>query len=133
MAKKRKDFGFKQFETDVRSADKHHIRITRSMMSTGAWKTLTVHSKVLYIEMKNKYTGSNENDISFTYKEAAEIMNARTFTKSVDQLIEYGFIKLIEQNWTTRRPNIYGFNDQWKLFASGKQDVKLRKKRAPPN
>lgn len=130
MARKKKDYGFKPFEKEVKSADNHHLRITRNMMESKAWKELSVYSKVLYVEMKNKYTGSNDNDISFTYKEALEIMNARTFTKSVDQLIEFGFIKLVEQNWTTRRPNIYGFNDQWKLYGTNNINVKPRKKRA---
>lgn len=129
MGRKKKDYSFKPFEKDVRSADNHHIRITRSMMESKAWKTLSVHSIVLYMHFKAKYTGSNENNISFTYKEAMEIMNDRTFTKCIDQLIECGFVKLIEQNWTTRRPNIYGFNDQWKNFATAKLDVKPRKKR----
>lgn len=130
MARKKKDYGFKPFEKDLTSADNHHIRITRSMLSSKAWKMLTVHSRVLYMEMKNKYTGSNENDISFTYKEALEIMNDRTFTKCIDQLIELGFIKLLEQNWTLRKPNIYGFSDQWKYYGTDKFNVRPRIKRA---
>jgi len=133
LGRKKKDYGFKPFEKDVRSADNHHIRITRDMMSSKAWKSLSVHSRVLYMEMKCKYTGNNQNDISFTYKEAAEIMNDRTFTKSIDQLIETGFIKLIEQNWTTRRPNIYGFSDQWKLYGTKDFNVKPRMKRLSAN
>lgn len=129
MPRKKKDYGFKPFEKDLSSPDNHHIRLTRSMLSSKAWKSLTMHSKVLYMEMKNKYTGNNENDISFTYKEAMEIMNDRTFTKCVDQLIECGFIKLLEQNWTLRKPNIYGFNDQWKYYETAKFDIKPRKKR----
>jgi len=129
MPRKKKDYGFKPFEKDVTSADNHHIRITRSMLSSNAWKTLTVHSRVLYMEMKSKYTGGNENDISFTYKEALEIMNDRTFTKCIDQLIDLGFIKLLEQNWTLRKPNIYGFSDQWKYYGTDKFNVRSRVKR----
>ncbi len=128
--RKKKDYGFKPFEKST-NADNRHIRITLDMMESKAWKKLTAHSKMVYQEMKAKYTGSNENNISFTYKEATEIMNERTFTKCIDQLIECGFIKLIEQNWATRKSNIYGFNDQWKLFATAKIEVKPRKKRTP--
>lgn len=130
MARRKKDFGFKPFEKDMSSADNHHIRITRSMLSSKAWKQLSVHSKVLYMEMKSKYTGNNEDDICYTYKEAQEIMNDRTFTKCIDQLIDLGFIKLLEQNWTLRKPNIYGFNDQWKYYGTSKFSVTARRKRA---
>ncbi|KRE70766.1 hypothetical protein [Paenibacillus sp. Soil750] len=130
MARKKKDYGFKLFEKST-SADNRHIRITLDMMDSKAWKELTAHSRMLYMEMKAKYTGSNQNDISFTYKEALKIMNDRTFTKCIDQLIEYGFIKLLQQNWTKREPNIYGFSEQWKFFGTSKLDVQVRKKRVP--
>jgi hypothetical protein len=132
MGRKKKDYGFKMFEKSA-TADNRHIRITLNMMESKAWKKLTVHSRVVYQEMKAKYTGSNENDISFTYKEATEIMNDRTFTKCIDQLIECGFIKLIQQNWTKREPNIYGFSEQWKLYGTNNIEVKPRKKRTRLN
>ena len=130
MARKKKDYGFKPFEKNVRSADNHHVRITRNMMESKAWKELTVHSRVLYMEMKAKYNGTNDNDISYTYTEGTELMSKLTFTKSMDQLIELGFIKIVSQGWNVREPNIYGFHDMWLHYGTKAFEVKPRSKRS---
>lgn len=129
--RKKKDYGFKPFEKSS-GADNRHIRITLDMLESSAWKKLTPYSILIYLNMKARYTGSNENDISLTYTEASELMNPRTFTKSIDQLIELGFIELVEQNWNKRKPNVYGFSEQWRYFGTAKFDVKQRKKKASP-
>ncbi|ANY69735.1 hypothetical protein BBD42_27015 [Paenibacillus sp. BIHB 4019] len=129
--KKKKDYSFRPFEKATSSIDNHHIRITRNMMESVAWKELSVHAVVLYLAMKTKYTGSNENDISFTYAEGEKLMNKATFTKSMDQLIENGFIQIIRQGWSIREPNIYGFHTMWQLFGTKHFEVKPRIKRQP--
>jgi hypothetical protein len=132
LGKKRKpkDFGFKHFEKDPYVPDNSHIRITLNMMRSKAWKELSVHSRVLYIEMKAKYTGNNEDNISFTYTEGEELMNKKTFTKSLDQLIELGFIKVVRQSWTTRECSIYGFHTMWHHYGTNKFEVAPRLKRS---
>jgi hypothetical protein len=127
--KAKKDYGFKPFEKEP-NPDNSHIRLTLNMMHSKAWKELTAHSKDLYIEMKAKYTGKNENDISYTYTEGEQIMNKKTFTKSMDQLIENGFIKVIRQSWTTRECNIYGFHTMWQQYGRPTFKIIPRKKRS---
>lgn len=127
--RKPKDYGFKPFEKEP-IPDNSHIRITLNMMRSRAWKELTAHSKELYGEMKAKYNGSNENDISFTYAEGELLMNKKTFTKSLDQLIDLGFIKVVRQSWTTRECSIYGFHTMWQYYGTHKFEVKSRLKRS---
>lgn len=126
---KKKDYGLKPFE--VVSGDQRHLRIGLSMMESKAWKKLSKNSVVVYLYFKSKYNSNlhNENDLSFTYSEARQLMNARTFTKCIDELIEYGFIKLIQQNWALRKPNIYGLSDQWKFYGTKLHEVKPRRSR----
>jgi len=126
--KKYKDYGFKPFEK-APIPDNSHIRITMNMMRSKAWKELSAHSIVLYMEMKAKYTGHNENDISFTYSEGEALMNKKTFTNSLDQLIDFGFIKVIRQSWTTRECNIYGFHSMWQHYGTKMFAVTPRIKR----
>ena len=128
--RKQKDYAFKPFEKEPTSADNHHIRITRNMMESKAWKELSVHSKVLYMELKARYTGSNENDLNLTYSEGEKLMNRLTFRKSIDQLIELGFIRMIQQSWTTRECNIYGLHSMWQLYGTKNFVVKPRIKRS---
>lgn len=128
MGKKRKDYGFRPFEgPGIRGK---HLRITNFMMESAAWKDLTIHSIALYVHIKAKFNYSNEDNISFTYAEGERLMNKRTFTKSIDQLIDLGFIKIVRQGWTTREPNIYGFSDQWQRYGLEELKISSRSKRA---
>lgn len=127
MPRKKKDYGFKLFEGT--STKGRHLRITVSMMDSKAWKELSCHSIALYIHMKAKFNYDNEDDISFTYAEGQKLMNEATFSKSLDQLNDLGFIKVIRSGWTTRTATIYGFSDQWKHYGTEKFSVKPRPKR----
>lgn len=101
------------------------------MMDSEAWEQLDCYSATLYVHMKKKYNKSNEQDISFTYKEGMKLMSKPKFTQAIDQLIECGFIELVEQNWNTRKCNIYGFSDKWQLYGTDKFKINKRKKRLP--
>lgn len=127
MPRKKKDYGFKPFEGT--STKGRHLRITHSMLESKAWKELSVHSIALYIHMKAKFNYDNENNISFTYAEGQQLMTEQTFSKSLDQLNDLGFIKVIKSGWTTRTPSIYGFSDQWKYYGTDKFNVTPRPKR----
>lgn len=94
--------------------DEGFARISNSMHQSKAWKKLSLQSRYLYMEFKFKYNGKNVNDISFTYKEGRELMNVNTFSKCIDQLLEFGFIKYIRNSPNTRECNIFGLSDGWK-------------------
>src|SRR4051794_18519198 len=111
--RKKKDFGFKPHEKTPRSANNHHMRITEDMMTSKAWSELTLYAEVVFFHMKMKYNGHNDNNISFTLREATKIMHKNTFNKAIDQLVALGFIRIVKLQWTIRKPNIYGFSDEW--------------------
>jgi hypothetical protein len=128
MAKKsKKDFEFKPFESTTRTAK--HLRITNNMLESAAWKKLSCHAMVIYMYMKSKYNFNNENDISLTYAEGQKLMHKNTFTKAIDELIEYGFIKVIRQSWTSRECNIYGFSSMWQKYGTPEFKIDPRRKR----
>ncbi|MFF2907672.1 hypothetical protein [Paenibacillus sp. NPDC057934] len=127
MPRKKKDYGFRPFEGI--SSKGRHLRITQSMMESRAWKELSCHSITLYLYMKAKFNYDNENDISFTYAEGQQLMTEPTFAKSLDQLNDLGFIKVVKGGWTTRTATIYGFSDQWKFYGTDKFSVTPRPKR----
>jgi outer membrane receptor for ferric coprogen and ferric-rhodotorulic acid len=124
----RQKYQFRDFESIITKGRVKHIRITDNMMASAAWQSLSVYSRVVYMELKRKYVYGNENNISFTYAEAVKIMNSRTFTKYVDELVNHGFIT-VDQNWTARQPNIYGLSAMWRFYGTPKFTVKSRIKR----
>jgi hypothetical protein len=120
---------FKLFEKSP-NEDVRHIRITVDMMESKAWKELSVHAIVLYCYMKTKYNKNNENNIMFKQDEGEKLMARNTFTKSIDQLIDFGFIRLVEHHIYTRFANIYGFTNMWQFYGTSKFIVKNRTKSA---
>lgn len=127
MGRKQKDYGFKPFEK-ASIPDNRHVRISMNMMESKAWKELTAHSVLLYLHMKTKYTGNNEDNIMFKQEEGEKLMARNTFTKSIDQLIDLGFIRLVEHHVHTRFANIYGFHNMWQYYGSDKFNIKSRTK-----
>lgn len=96
------------------------------MLDSEAWQELTAHEIQLYLYMLRKYQrkvtkgqiwDSNKENISIPNKEYSKLMHRNTFEKSIDHLIELGFIKLIENRYKTRQCNIYGFCDMWQSYG----------------
>lgn len=125
-----KKYQFKSFESKSPNPS-HYARITDNMVKSPAWKALSGQSVNVYLLLKMKFTGGNEQDISLTYKEAHEYMNQRTFTRAIDDLIEHGFVKIVRQAWTSRECNIYGFSDAWQYFGTPQFKFAPRVKRRP--
>ena len=108
------------------------------MMDSLAWQELKAHDIQLYLYMRRKYTckvtkgqiwGSNKDNISVPAKEYRQIMHQATFEKSIDNLIDLGFIKLIENRYKTRQCNIYGFSDTWQKYGTKEFYIKPEHKR----
>ena len=107
-------------------------KITDSMMDSLAWQSLEPSQMGLYLLFKRKYTKNkssddNKNDISFPFSEYSKIKtysNKRTFWRDLDALIEKGFIIIVSPQKFQRKPNIYGFSDNWKNY--GKPDFKVK-------
>lgn len=123
MARKKKQI-YESFQT---SQPTNFMMIYWDMMDSKAWKELTAHDIQLYIHMLRKYHrkvskrtiyDSNKDNISIPKKEYKELMHQSTFEKSIDHLIELGFIKLIENRYNVRKCNIYGFCDMWQNYGT---------------
>lgn len=98
------------------------------MIKEDVWKELSLIERALYYEFKAKFTvfkdgTDNANNISMPKSEYTQFMNERTFIKSVDNLIEHGFIRVVENRWNTRECTIYGFSKQWRYYGTDKFNV----------
>ena len=101
---------FKLYE-GMKMKDKH-IRITQSMMLNENYLKLSSSAKILYNYMKLWACGEQE----FTYSKSmsAKFMSGSTFSKSIKELIEKGFIqRTYFSNGGGKRPNGYKFSSEW--------------------
>jgi hypothetical protein len=107
-------FQFQDFESGQPKGK--FVRLAVDMLASPAWIGLSPYAQTVYLRMKAKFTGNNTDNISMTYEEIGDVMDARTFRKYRDELIARGFIKYIEHNKYTIRCNIYGFSAEWKTW-----------------
>jgi len=128
----KKKANFQTFES-TKTNDKY-FRIADSMFTSIPWKLSSIYAHEVYLHMKHKYNTSvskgvkSKDNISLTYTEIKAVMNSRTFTKAIDELIEYGFIELNILGRFSRTCNIYGFSDMWRFYG----DENFKIVRRPP-
>ena len=72
-----------------------HTRLYRWERNCDAYRSLSVYSKCLLDELKNRYSGENNGDIHLSTREGAELLDCskNTITKSLRELEERGFIR----------------------------------------
>ena len=116
----RKPKNVKAVHKDFEGKNSHgqFIKITFDMYDSVAWVATGPYAHEVYIALKRKYKGNNEDDISLTYEEGSKLMNERTFTKAIDSLIEHGFIKWKRQGRVWKAPNIYALTDLWQKWPN---------------
>lgn len=111
-------------------ADKRFLRVYMSMLTAPRWKKLSKGAQVLYIYMKAQYYSKNTveypterdifyfNDALIRYYEL--YTNMSQYRKDRQQLIDNGFIEVVEDNHLRKKKNIYKFSDRWKAFGNEK-------------
>lgn len=125
---KTKMWEFKPFESRSKNP-KRYCRITKDMQESPAWQDLSPYAITVYLLLKTKYNFGNADDLSLTYKEGMQYMGQKRFTKSIDELIDHGFIYLVRQSWNSRQCNLYGLSDEWQKWGTEEFKVISRSKR----
>lgn len=137
MARKKK-FTNESFESAKSGGQ--FVALFFDMLDSEAWNDLTPHAKDLYLRMRRKYTrkvssgvmiDSNKDNISMANKEYLQFTHQQTFYKSIDQLIENGFVKVVRNGRFTRQCNIYGFVDKWQEYGVEGYKIPANWKRFP--
>ncbi len=128
MARKTRKARFKPFEGEHEGG--RHLRITLNMMESEAWSKLSSFAIHVYLLLKIQYNGENKDNLTLTHKEGTQHMTDRRFTAALDELINYGFIYIVEYRFNTRESNIYGLSDMWKHYGTDKFKIYPRPKRS---
>lgn len=100
------------------------------MMESEAWSKLSSFAIHVYLLLKIQYNGENKDNLTLTHKEGTRHMTDRRFTAALDELINYGFIYIVEYRFNTRESNIYGLSDMWKHYGTDKFKIYPRPKRS---
>ena len=121
----------KQDKRGRREGDGRFFQMHEWFMNTAAWQHATVYERALYLELKRRYNGSNNGDISMSYREAAALLNAsNTPTENAFKgLVAKGFIVAMQKgsfDWkTSKQGRNTGRATRWRLTELP-QDVPAR-------
>lgn len=109
---------FHPFEGRTRGGGSRHIRITKDMMRSPAWKGLKPIAVKLYVYLKLKYRNDGVITFTCTYAEIlSEVgLSDRSAKAAYDDLIKRGFIEVVENNRHRMQKNVYRFSDKWTLY-----------------
>lgn len=89
------------------------------MVDSKAWAKLDSYDKEAFLHIAIKCRGEeNKRDLSLTYEEAKHLQSSHRFKASIDHLVEYGFIDVIESGGVWKKCNIYGLSERWRGYGS---------------
>jgi len=97
------------------SANSKYVRITKSMITSRAWKELDTFDKVAYMHFKLEYNG-NKKEVKLPYKDMDGVMSRDRFKKCIDNLLKVGLIDIVHHRPQARDATIYGLSSRWHKF-----------------
>lgn len=92
------------------------VMLPNELIDSKAWKELSCYAVRVYIEIKHKYNGKNDGNLSYTYREGIKIMNKKRFTKALRELVNNGLIDIIRSGGLYKKCNIFGLSERWKSY-----------------
>lgn len=131
MANKYKKTPLEPHLTFTKDGNEPFVRLTSSLTTSPLYLKLGNAAKVLLIDIY-LYVGKDYSS-SFTYPESLAKkrigLAKQTFLNSKKQLIDNGFIEVVEYNRNLRKANVYKISCNWrfKLQEQGyKYDIRKR-------
>lgn len=114
------------------------VKLDETLLASDAWSFLRPVARVLYIELKRKFTGSNNGQIFLSHRDAALALGVHrnTVGPHFKALVEVGLIK--ETKSAKSGPSGIGTSQMWQLtefpMIEPKPKIEKRKfdKKAPP-
>lgn len=88
--------------------------ITREMLKSKSFKELTNASRFTYLLLQAQIKSREQTEVILTYTQVEEYMNRNTFSRSIKQLVKFGFIKKKQKGGLYRTTSIYSFSEKWR-------------------
>lgn len=104
---------FEQWETTKADGiEKRYIRLGATLLASEKMRSLSPSAFKIYCYMRIE-SGGNRS-FKFPHAKYCSYMSKPTFIKARQELVDKGFIEIIQNNGNLRKANIYAFSDRWK-------------------
>jgi hypothetical protein len=96
-----------------------YIKLEHYMMDTAAWTSLSYKAVWLYLELRKqfKFSAGGDNHLLLPFTKIKWKMSKGSFCSGMRELVDKGFIKIVEQGGLFRRPTIYALSGEWKDYS----------------
>lgn len=106
---------FEPWETQkVNGVEKRYFRMGATLMASEPMRSLSPSAFKVYCYMRIESAGNRS--FKFPHTKYRFYMSKPTFQKAKQELIDKGFIDVIQNNKNIRKPNIYAFSERWKAL-----------------
>jgi len=106
---------FNYWQTTIDNGyEKRYIRMGNSLMLHPSILGLNPLAYKIYTYMLLECGGKAE--FEFPYAKFRKIASKDGFQKAVKELVEVGFIDVVQRNANLRKPNLYRFSVRWKNY-----------------
>ena len=92
--------------------EKRYIRLGASQMASEPMRALSNSAFKIYCYMRLESGGKKE--FTFPHQKYQSYMSKPTFFDAQKELVEKGFIDVIQRNKNVRKANVYAFSERWK-------------------
>ena len=89
------------------------LMIENPLRASEQWKSLSFKAIYVYIRVREKFNGNNEDDLSLTYREVRDKMSTATFSKAFKELINSEILILVRPGAMGRKCNIFSIRNRW--------------------
>lgn len=98
-----------------RSVTEQYLPIPYTMARSAAWRSLGGSAIKVYVELRTRYNGSNNGDLSLSLDEGARLLGLgkATIQRALKELEEKGFIKMTKRGqWYGRMATTWAVTDK---------------------
>ena len=81
---------------------------------TEGFQRLSPHSVWVLMRFYEKFTGFNRADLELTYAEVKHVMSSLLFSRSIWQLVGYGFLDVRRFGRLEANCSLYALSDRWR-------------------
>jgi len=96
-------------------------------VGTPGFNRLDPFAQWVLLKFYEKFTGFNRSDLSLSYAEVRPAMSGAIFTRSLWQLIGFGFIDVRRWGRLERNCTLFSLSDRWRRFCEPDSEVCLDK------
>ena len=88
-------------------------------VGSPAWNRLDRGAVWMHLKFHDQFDGKNSNrhNLSMSYKQTAHEMSTRTHSRSIWQLIGFGFIDIVKRGRLERNCSLFGLSHRWRKLS----------------